>query len=388
MAGRRPRDNSPMEPDAYPGARAVSPKLHAYFAARHAQLQGGAEHLASLPDARTIQTLIDSAFWASLRREEGYVPKISLAFVSQQETANPLTFERPLSLDPSVLTRVAPAVERPGIHLGVWNDGNGLAVWGTARALPRLCVVIEVAAPGLLVVKHHSSEQSGKFINVAVLEGDRIKVIDEQAAAVPHFPSLLHPLLGRETQPWGQPGNVLVQLAVSMRAHGRGGSLLVVPNGQETWKESILPPMRYAITPPFSELADLRRTRPEEAGRRLWQDALTRAVDAIAGLTAVDGAVLLTDHYEVLGFGAKIVRRKTWPRVEQVTVTEPIQGGTAQLVHPEELGGTRHLSAAQFAHDQRDSLALVASQDGRFTAFEWSAQQSMVHAHRIEALLL
>ena len=35
------------------------------------------------------------------------------------------------------------------------------------------------------------------------------------------------------------------------------------------------------------------------------------------------------------------------------------------------LGGTRHLSAAQFGHDQRDSIALVASQDGRFTVFAW-----------------
>jgi hypothetical protein len=57
-------------------------------------------------------------------------------------------------------------------------------------------------------------------------------------------------------------------------------------------------------------------------------------------------------------------------------------------VHPEELGGTRHLSAAQFVHDQRDSIALVASQDGRFTILEWSPCEAMVHGHRVETLLL
>jgi len=31
--------------------------------------------------------------------------------------------------------------------------------------------VLEAAAPGLLVIKHHSGEESRKFINVAVLEG-------------------------------------------------------------------------------------------------------------------------------------------------------------------------------------------------------------------------
>jgi DNA integrity scanning protein DisA with diadenylate cyclase activity len=69
-------------------------------------------------------------------------------------------------------------------------------------------------------------------------------------------------------------------------------------------------------------------------------------------------------------------------------VTEPIRGGTAARVRPEQLGGTRHLSAAQFVHDQRDSIALVASQDGRFTVFAWSGCEEMVHAHRVEALLL
>jgi hypothetical protein len=55
---------------------------------------------------------------------------------------------------------------------------------------------------------------------------------------------------------------------------------------------------------------------------------------------------------------------------------------------PTQLGGTRHLSAAQFVHDQRDTSALVASQDGRFTIFQWSEREDMVHAHRVEALLL
>ena len=55
---------------------------------------------------------------------------------------------------------------------------------------------------------------------------------------------------------------------------------------------------------------------------------------------------------------------------------------------PAQLGGTRHLSAAQFVHDQHDAMALVASQDGRFTIFKWSPREEFVHAHRVDALLL
>ena len=38
--------------------------------------------------------------------------------------------------------------------------------------------------------------------------------------------------------------------------------------------------------------------------------------------------------------------------------------------------------------DQRDASALVASQDGHFTIFQWSPCEEMVHAHRVEALLM
>ena len=378
-----------MKRDTYPAARTISSKVQAYFNRHLAAIAKPKRELATLPDVESIEAVIDAAFWASLRREEGYTPKISLAFLSPEETAHPLVFERHLALHPANLSRVAPAVERPGIHLGVWGEQGNLCVWGTTRAIPSLCFVLEVAAPGLLVIKHHSGEESGKFVNVAVLEGDQIKWVDEHAADVPNCPKLMTSLLGfKSPASWVHSVNVLVQLAVSMRTHGRGGSLLVVPAASEAWRESIAQPILYAVSPPFSQLSQLSKEVPDDGSRRLWQEALSRTVDAVAGLTAVDGAVVITDEYELLGFGAKITRRRGWDRVEKVTLTEPIERGVATLAQTGELGGTRHQSAAQFVHDQRDAVALVASQDGRFTIFEWSAAESMVHAHRIEALLL
>jgi hypothetical protein len=111
-------------------------------------------------------------------------------------------------------------------------------------------------------------------------------------------------------------------------------------------------------------------------------------VDAVAGLTAVDGATVISDRYEVLGFGVKIRRPDGRAQVEQVVVSEPVEGGAATVMAPVQLGGTRHSSAAQFAQDQRDAVALVASQDGRFTIFAWSPREGMVHAHRVETLLM
>src|SRR2546430_2559505 len=251
-----------MSGPAYAVARVVAPRLHAHFSSHQ-------QH--AVPDVAAIEAMIDTVFWASLRHEEGYVPKISLAFLTPADTEHPLVFERSLPLDPAVLTRVSPAVERPGIHLGVSKIDGELRVWGTARTIPPHCFVAEVVEPGLIVVKHRRSHESAaKFLNVAVLEGDRIKVIDENATALPDCPNLLSALLGFETvDEWDGSVNVLVQLAVSMRAHRRGGLLIVVPAGGDGWRDSIVQPIAYSVAPVFSELAHLVGAHANAEGAEL-----------------------------------------------------------------------------------------------------------------------
>ena len=377
-----------MAEPRYQSAREVAPHVQAHFARLRTSGPASDVPMSTVPSIDDIEAVVDAAFWASLRREENYLPRISLALMPPTLAPRPLLFDTPLPLRPVSLVRVAPAVERPGIHLGVWNMGDGLRVWGTTRVIPPACLVLEVSAPGLLVVKHHRGS-SGKYVNVAVLEADRIKMIDDRARARPDCPGMVSSLLGFESSAgWNAHPGVLVELAVSMRAHGRGGTMLVVPSESTAWSESVVKPISYTVSPVFGALSDLVRRMHAERATREWQDEMEDTVQAVAGLTAVDGAALVTDRFELLAFGVKIARREGSPLVEQASVTEPIEGGEAAVVHPSRLGGTRHLSAAQFVHDQRDAVALVASQDGRFTIFCWSDIEGMVHAHRVETLLL
>jgi len=365
-----------MDRLAYPPAQSVATTVERHF--RHHIERAGLK--AEVPDAFTIERIINAAFWASLRREEGREPTISLAYLPPEAAGTALLVERPLPLDPANLTKLSPAVERPGIHLGVWKNGGGdLAVWGATRTIPPLCFVVEVIEPGLLVIKHRRADPDGKFANVAVLEGDVVKIVDAEGTLSSECPDFVTTLLGFDPAS-GNADNVLLPLALSMRAHGHGGSLLVVPRNSSSWRKSIVS-VPYTVAPPFSKLGELVR-----GGSR--DGAFKDATDAIGGLTAVDGAVVLSDRWDVLAFGAKIGRTESGPFVGEVLVREPILGHTPVTVHASELGGTRHLSAAQFIHEQRDSLALVASQDGRFTVFGWSQRAKIVHAYRVEALLL
>lgn len=373
----------------YKSAKSVSLIAENYFADYLKEaVKRGELDLAKAPTALQIEAILDIAFWASLRREEGNSPKISIAFLSPEQAGSPLKFEDKLPFNAEILTKLGPGVERHGIHLGVWYDANGLFIWGTTHKIPNCCFVLDVSEPGLLVVKHKRKNGFGKFTNIIVLIGDQIKIIDENSAKLPDCPTLLTSLLGFASASEDKSVNVLIQLATSMRAHKHGGTLLVVASGNDSWRDSVLKPMKYSVSPAFSGLSSLMREDQSKWKSSEWLTELSREIESIAGLTAIDGATVITDKHEVLAFGVKIANLDGSPRVEQALLTEPIIGGEGKVVNPATSGGTRHISAAQFVHDQRNAVALVASQDGYFTIFTWSPCENLVHAHRIDSLLL
>jgi hypothetical protein len=62
-----------VEP-AYPAARFAALRVHPRYAAHDNGF---------VPDVAAIEEMLGVAFWTSLRREEIYTPRLSLAFVAQ-----------------------------------------------------------------------------------------------------------------------------------------------------------------------------------------------------------------------------------------------------------------------------------------------------------------
>ena len=170
-------DQTDITAPSYPAARIVAKRLEARIASALDKVGD-----APKPDARTIEEIITTAFWASLRREEGHAPKISIAFMPPEQSLRPIKFNPRVPLEPELLARIAPAVEKPGIHIGVWFYDDQLYVWGVTLTVPTWCFVLEVVGPGLLVVKYRRDEPATKFANIAVLEGADVKFIEQQSA--------------------------------------------------------------------------------------------------------------------------------------------------------------------------------------------------------------
>jgi hypothetical protein len=365
----------------YLAAKLVSHRIAKHFEMQFDHRDTDRRHI---PDIPVIEILIDTAFWASLRREEGYEPKISLAFLPPDLAVNRLIFHHPQRFTPYNLVKLSPAVVQPGIHLGVWIEDDNFYIWGTTHEVPTHTMIIEVAEAGLLVVKQKHRDHARKFVNVAVLKGNQIKVIEDNHWGLTDCPGILSALLGFSHARDDQPESILVQLALAMRSHGRGALLLVVPANSAAWQHSIVKPINYLVEP--HEM--LPPSENDESQNYLYTDTLRKMIAAVGGYSAIDGATVITQDHQLLAFGAKIARSPHALPVAQIIITEPVAGSAMQLLDATTIGGTRHLAAAQFVNDQHDSLAMVASQDGTFTVFSWSEKEQMVHGHRIDTLLM
>lgn len=355
----------------------------------------------SLPESprpAQIRDLIQTAFWASLLEEEGRFHSFSLAFFPADE-ARPETdvmFVEPLKFTPEIIAKTSPAVP-PTKHIGVWESGRNaeLIIWGFSD--------LEYSLPGIIVQAHGKGE-----ITVSLPLGPRaIATVKNGARFIHRYRGLL-PSRDSDGKPDGSERldrweSDLKEIARAMRSHRHGGTLLIVPDNSDSWRESIhrlvfecrpYTSARRALEKRQRALREQERLEREE--ERIFFDppsesfAAREALRMLGQLTAVDGAVVVTRSFVVLGYGAKIKEkhRSDGEALQKALVREPLEGSHDEEKDISKLGGTRHQSAAQFAFDQRDSITIVASQDGRVSFMAWdNAQQQIVVTQHAELVL-
>ena len=97
-------------------------------------------------------------------------------------------------------------------------------------------------------------------------------------------------------------------------------------------------------------------------------ESLFEVAHLVADLTRVDGAVLMSDCLEILGFGVEIAGEL--PEVPRVARAHDLEGIQREWVRTDRVG-TRHRSAYRLCQSVREALALVVSQDGGLRFIRW-----------------
>ena len=179
--------------------------------------------------------------------------------------------------------------------------------------------------------------------------------------------------------------------------YGRGGAILLVRENKDNWKESIkeIPYenkylSKYTYGEIFSkyetykefndmvqeqrELLPLERESFKNKLSSRYSAAL-KALNAISNLTTIDGATVLSENLNVLGFGVKIGAKE----IKEIAITEPFENSEVKRINKSDWKvGTRHTSAAEFINEQRDSLAIVVSEDRKVSIISWDEELQLV----------
>ena len=351
------------------------------------------------PSAGEIKTLVQTTFWASLTKEEDKFHDFRLVFMPVDEFDEGLmVFRKPLPFEPEKLAKIAPSF-LPAFRVGVWRaqDAANLQIWGIAHSDHRAWPLYMEGSAGEIIVSVPSGLKGVITTRLGAQFVDPQKVSFVRGSSRP-------PAQNDEQKAFYSSD--LREIAKAMRKHGHGGTLLVIPNEIENELAELIYPDRFTYeceryetvkrALESREEAFRDRTRKEKEAEKVGgllaffdepADALRarESLRSIGQLTAADGATMITRDFSVLGFGAKI---KSNPiseanKVTSVCISEPFEDSKMERKDFSELGwGTRHQSAAQFVGNSKESIAIVASQDGVVSFLAWDEMENAVRVIR------
>ena len=378
------------------------------------------------PEPAELTRILSVCYQATLLREEGRPVTFRLA-LSEPDAFNAgagpptglhrLVFTRPLALDHHELRRLAPAAVFSRSLIGATLVGQ--RIWGvihsgpqwlqsvrggraTEQAIPPV-LIVAATGPGRLLVSAgavtlaelRNGTLSGaemdvfqaRWMRARLSEVGRIHSAAQVRAA--ERASDIHSTFGTELA-----AHVLRRVAATVRATHHGGTLIIIPGRRvsELLSDGRYMHVKYAfadeeprrriLTLMIRIMNQLAEDEGGDAADIAWNtyeasrvrtliemdEALFEVAHLVADLTRVDGAVLLTDCMEILGFGVEIAG--ALPEVSGVAHAHDLEGTAKSPVRTDRVG-TRHRSAYRLCQAVRDALAVVVSQDGGLRFISW-----------------
>jgi hypothetical protein len=384
-----------------------------------------------LPDPESLELLLSVAYQASLLREEERPVNFRLIVaepVAFPAEAGPpsglhrLLFTQSRRLGTAELRRLSPAVSYHRALIGVRADGRGeFEIWGIVYSGPQWlhaaqggrpvpsrlppALVVRVTGPGLLAVARgpttlcalHAGRIGSSATDVFTSRWLAEAFMDLRA----EITALHLAERSRAHAPWAAldqeviarvAPQMLKRLVTTILRARHGGILILVPSDRadlSTGSHALLrikyafceeePRRRYRtlIVAKLRALASAARRNPapawaadlrREAEMFAADEALLELSSLIAALANVDGAVVLTLRFELLGFGCEI--GGDLGDVTSVRRALDLEG-TRWVEETTETVGTRHRAAYRLCQRVHEAVAIVVSQDGsvRFVTY-------------------
>lgn len=338
-----------------------------------------------------LAELVSCCFWASLETDEGRPPRGSICICSPAEAAGARSLLKPVPITESALLRLLTA--SPESALAVNLVDSTLVIWGLLKGVP--------ARPRVKILGVGALASCDSF-------GRATAILRKGEVHIPKFDKvgtlqLVSEALGKEATFPSRMQKVdrFLRIVSAIRRCNHGGALVVIPVGAKPIDMGLDVPYEFdsagaaLLAEHQAELNEATtaadRTRmgigrppsgsPEWIPLEQEQHCLRtveRDLRLIAQLGAIDGAIVMNEELWVLGFAAKLEGQEGAFLVASTDLVTSV----CENVGVEDLGGTRHQSAARFVQRHNDAMVFVASQDGRITLFVWVQSPGQVLAIR------
>lgn len=339
-----------------------------------------------------------------------------------------LVFDQGRPFDAHELRRLAPAASFQRSLVGVRLDGtDDLTVWGLVHSGPRwlqevrggrsirqaipAVLMTAVTGPGRVLVSRGTT-------TVAALAGGTLVELATDVFAAPWMASFFGELQRALTAKHAlSPENALVpdacldpefaqrlaehvlrRVVATIRGARHGGTLIFLPaeRAEALCADGRILSLRYRFCDEeprrrifsltvriMNELARLYLESAAGTGHAVgWSEyeasassqlaaldeALFEAAHLVAMLAGVDGAVVMTDRLEIMGFGAEI--SGALPEVDVVDRSLDLHG-IERLSERTDRVGTRHRSSYRLSQHLHEALLIVVSQDGGVRFVRW-----------------
>src|SRR6185369_16827171 len=335
-----------------------------------------------------------------------------------------LVFSRPLPLDQHELRRLALAAVFSRSLIGVTLSGaTGEEIWGVIHSGPQWLqsvrggreteqtippvLIVAATGPGRLLVSAGAvtlAELRNGTLSDREMDVFTSQWMQQRLAEVSAVQRAAHARArAKVDERWADvhstfgavlAGHVLRRVVATIRSAQHGGMLIVVPGRRVSellsdgryvrvkYGFTDEEPRRRIVTLMVSIMNELARGGAADGaavgwdayeasrGRQLskMDEALFEVAHLVAGLSHVDGTVLMTDCLEILGFGVEIAGEL--PEVLRVARANDLEGTEREWVRTDRVG-TRHRSAYRLCQAVHDALAVVVSQDGGLRFIRW-----------------
>lgn len=346
----------------------LSPFIDAYIEVydRMGHLEEKAQQL---PPKEVLMSVCETLLDVSCMREEGRFSNFRVCFLRNEDSAfldgyiyaHKLTFENPIPFNPGALHKLAPAI----------NPAMSYLIVDTTME-PYMCTGIIASFTTwekLIMGEVEGGNRMPQIPNIRVKDPGELEacfgetplvgysfgrnVVSRTDAFTRGFVyDTINSYTKLDSLEWL---HILYRVVWHVKKYAHGGTILLVPS-MDSCKEFINVKYKLPSKCMFEDeksLLDSPVTREKET---------ISYADFISKLTTVDGAVLLTHNFDLIGFGAEILTDKMEKKEPNMCFlnSNDTVSKTAKFTD----NGTRHRSAYRFANAVPGAVAIVVSQDG------------------------